>query len=101
MGRIVIAILFVFAVVAQSASSADKPDGIRAPTADALPARLSEYAGCDAIDYTVLFQIGTFFLATPAIKRLEKLAFLPSVEGNQNSNRDRIALYELHAVWRI
>ena len=101
MGRVVIAILFVFAVVTQSASSADKPDGIRAPAVDARPSRLTEYAGCDAIDHTVLFQIGTIVLATPAIKRVEKLAFVQNGDRTQHANRDGVPLYEMHAVWRI
>jgi hypothetical protein len=101
MGRIVIAILFVFAVVTQNASSADKPDGIRAPAVDAPLSRLTECSECDDAGQNILFLKPTIAPATSALERVVELTFDKCLHHPQNSHRHSVALFEWHAVWRI
>ena len=101
MGRIVIAILFVFAVVTQSASSADKPHGIRALAVDVQPSRLTEYSECDNAGQNILFLRPAIALAKSALERLIELAFVKSLHQPQHSHRHSVPIFEWHAVWRI
>jgi hypothetical protein len=101
MGRIAIAILFVFAVVSQNASSADTPDGIRAPAADAPLSRLTECSECDDASQNLLFLKPTIAPATLALERLVELTFDKRLHQPQHSHRHSVPLFEWHAVWRI
>ena len=101
MGRITVALLFVFAVVTQSASSADKQQGIQTPAVDVQPSRLTEYAECDNAGQNILFLKPSIALATSALKRLVELAFVKSLHQPQHSHRHGVPLFEWHAVWRI
>lgn len=99
MARIIIAFLFVFAVVTQSASLSVNQGGIRLPAVAAQPSKLTEYADCDDADHN--FFIATIVLATPALERLGQLALGQNTHRTQRSDRDRVPLYDLHAAWRI
>lgn len=101
MRRIIIALLFVFAVVKQSESLGVNQDGIRLPAVAAQPSRPTEYADCDDADHNFLFLSTTILRATPALERLLQLAFVQSRHRTQHSDSDGVPLYELHAVWRI
>ena len=101
MGRIVIAILFVFAVAAQSALIGADQDGIWLPTAVAPPSKLAEYSECNDIDQDFPFLHPTIDLATPAFERVVRLDSLYSSHQFQSFDHDQVPLYELHAVWRI
>ena len=101
MGRIIIALLFVFAVAAQTASLGANQDGLRSPAFTAQPSRLTEYAEFDDTDHHLLFLGASIVRATPALERLEQLAFRQNLHRTQHSDSDGVPLYELYAVWRI
>ena len=101
MGRIVIAILFVFAVVTQNASSADNPDGVRAPAVDTPLGKLTECSECDDAGQNILFLEPTIAPATSALERLLELTFNKALHQPQHSHRHSVPLFEWHAVWRI
>jgi hypothetical protein len=101
MGRIVVAILFVFAVVSQNASSADKADSIRVPAVDAPLSRLTECSECDDAGQNILFLKPTIAPATSALDRLVELTFDKTLHKPQHSHRHGMPLFEWHAVWRI
>jgi len=101
MSRIVIAILFVLAVAAQSASLGGNQDGFRLPAFSAQPSRLTEYAECEDADHRLLLLNATIVRATPALERLEQMAFPRSLHRTQHADSAGVPLYELHAVWRI
>ena len=101
MARTIIAILFVFAVAAQSGLIGTNQDGIRLPGVVALPSKLTEYAECNDIDQDLPFLHPTIDLVTPARERLLRRASLHSLHQSQCTERDQAPLYELHAVWRI
>jgi hypothetical protein len=101
MGRIVIEILFVFAVVSQNASSADKADSIRMPAVDAPLSRLTECSECDDAGQNILFLKPTIAPATSALERLGELTFDKALHQPQNSHCHSVPLFEWHAVWRI
>jgi len=101
MGRIIIALLFVFAVVTQSASFSTDQAGIRPPAVTAQPSRLTEYAECDDADHNFLFLSATILRVTPALERFVQLPFVQSRNRTQHSDSDSVPLYKFHAVWRI
>jgi hypothetical protein len=101
MSRIVIAILFVFAVAAQSASLGGNQDGFRLPAFSAQSSRLTEYAECDDADHRLPLLNATVVRATAALERLVQTAFLQNLHRTQHSDGASVPLYELHAVWRI
>jgi hypothetical protein len=101
MGRIILAILFVFAVAAQTASLGGNQDGFRLPVVAAQPSKLTEYAVLDDADHHILFLGATVVRATPALERLVQLAFLQNLQRTQHSDSAGVPLYELYAVWRI
>lgn len=101
MDRIIIALLFVFTVVTQSALLDGNQDGIRPPAVDTPPSRLTEYAAFDDADDNFIFLGATMVLATPAPGRLVQLAFGQNLHRTQHSDRNCVPLYDLYAVWRI
>ena len=101
MGRIIVALLFVFAVVTQSASFSADQAGIRPPAVTAQPSRLTEYAEWDDANHNFLFLSATILRATSALERVLPLPFPQSRNRTQHFDRDNVPLYDLHAVWRI
>jgi hypothetical protein len=101
MGRIVIAILFVFAVAAQTASLGGNQEGFRLPAVAAQPSRLTEYAELDDADHHLLFLGASIVRATPALERLEQTAFQQNLHRTQHADSAGVPLFELYAVWRI
>lgn len=101
MGRISIAILFVFAVAAQSASLGGNQDGFRLPAVATQSSRLTEYAECEDADHNFFFLSATIVRTTAALERLVQTAFLQNLHRTQHSDGAGVPLYELHAVWRI
>jgi hypothetical protein len=99
MRPIIIALLFVFALVTQSGSLSVDQDGIRPPAVAVQPSRLTEYADCDDAGHN--FIIATIVPATPALERVLPLPFVQSLNRTQPFDRDSVPLHELHAVWRI
>jgi len=101
MGRIIIAILFVFALAAQSASLVGNQDGFRLPVGAAQPSRLTEYAVLDDADLQILFLGASIVRAAPTLERLEQIAFRQNLHRTQHSDVAGVPLYELYAAWRI
>jgi len=101
MSRIIIAILFILAVAAQSASLGGNRDGFRLPVVAAQPSKLTEYAEFDDADRHRLFLGASIVRATPALERLEQIAFQQNLNRTQHADSAGVPLYELHAVWRI
>lgn len=101
MGRIIVALLFVFAVVTQSAAFSADQAGIRLPAVTAQSSRLTEYAEWDDADRNFFYVGATILRATPALERVLPLPFVQSLNRTQHFDRDNVPLYDLHAVWRI
>jgi hypothetical protein len=101
MGRIVLALLFIFAVAAQTASLGATQDGLRLPAFTAQPTRLTEYAESDDADHHLLFLGVSIIRAIPALERLEQLAFRQNLLRSQHADNAGVPLYEFYAVWRI
>ena len=99
MPRIIVTLLFVIAVAAQSASLRVDADGIRpAMFAAQANAWLGDFADCDDDDQTIAARIT---LATGSLER-----FIPLARRQQQNRAEKFALdnsplYLLHAVWRI
>ena len=101
MGRIVIAIVFVIAVAAQSALLDLTPDGIRLPVAAVQLSRLTEFTEFDNADHH-LFSLGLSIVrAAAALERFEQTVFLQKLHRTQHSDSAGVPLYERYAVWRI
>ena len=101
MGRIIITLLFVFAVAAQTASLGANQDGLRLPAFTAQATRLTEYAEFDDADHHILFLGASIVRATPALERLEQLTFRQNLHQSQHADNAGVPLYEFYAVWRI
>ena len=100
MGRIVIALLFAFAAVNQSALLGANQHGIRSMVVAAQPSKLTEYTECDDTDHSVLF-LSAIAAAAPALEQLAELAFIKNLHQPQHSHRHSVPLFKWHAVWRI
>jgi hypothetical protein len=101
MVRIVLALLFVFAVAAQTASLGANQDGLRLPAFTSQSTRLTEYAEFDDADHHLLFLGASIVRAIPALERLEPLAFRQNLHRSQHVDNAGVPLYEFYAVWRI
>ena len=101
MGRIILALLFVVAVAAQTASLGANQDGLRLPAFTAQPTTLTEYTEFDDADHYLFFLGASIVQATPALERLEQLAFRQNLHRSQHADNAGVPLYEFYAVWRI
>ena len=99
MPRIIITLLFVIAVAAQSASIRVDADGIRPPAVAAQAnAWLADFADCDDDDRSIAARIT---LGTGSLERFIPLAPRQRQNRAQKFALDNSPLYKLHAVWRI
>ena len=101
MGRIVLALLFVFAVAAQTASLGANQDGFRSPAFTAQPTGLTDCADLDDTDHHMLFLGASIVRAIPALERPKQLAFRQNLHHSQHADNAGVPLYEFYAVWRI
>src|SRR5262245_34407958 len=101
MCRIVTALVFVLAVVAQSSSLAESQHGVRSTVVVAQPDNLTECAEFDDADHYLLFLGASIAQAIPAIERLEQTAVLQNLTQTHFFDTACPPLYELHAVWLI